>query len=140
MVVDAAADELLASEMMRSSELAGSAMVAGSATALAPRLAGSASVAGSATASSSSGLAGSANVADSATALAPNLRHVVRDKAHATRRLLSRPWYADAVLKEVCMRTFRGRGSLARMVQSSLEIRRLFVKYIKTNKQKLFKG
>ena len=61
MVVDAAGDELLASEMMRSADLAHSTRT-----------------------------------------LTPNLLHVVRDKAHASRRLLSRPWAADPVLRNMC--------------------------------------
>ena len=34
-------------------------------------------------------------------ALAPNTRHVLRDKAHASRRLTSRPYAADPFLKDV---------------------------------------
>ena len=88
MVVDAAGDEVLASHMMRSSDLAGSTR-----------------------------------------AVTPNLLHIVRDKAHASRRLLSRPWCIDPVLKDVCMRTARGRGSIARLVHNSGEVKRIFMKY-----------
>ena len=70
MVVDAAGDELLASEMMRSADLARSTRT-----------------------------------------LTPNLLHVVRDKAHASRRLLSRPWAADPVLSEMCAKSIK-RGPL----------------------------
>jgi hypothetical protein len=38
--------------------------------------------------------------ADGGPAMLPNLKIVVRDKAHASRRLLSRPWAADAYLNE----------------------------------------
>ena len=34
-------------------------------------------------------------------ALAPNLRHVLRDRANASRRLTSRPYAADPFLKYV---------------------------------------
>lgn len=76
-------------------------------------------------------------LAASAVALTPNLLHVVRDKAHASRRLLSRPWAADPVLKELCTRTIRGRASIARMVQCSGETRRLFMNFVKTSRMKM---
>ena len=90
MVIDAAGDEVLASHMMRSSDLA-----------------------------------------KSTRAVTPNLLHIVRDKAHASRRLLSRPWQVDPVLKDVCNRTVRGRCSIARLVQNSGEVKRVFVKFAK---------
>ena len=95
MVVDAAGDELLASEMMRSADLAHSTRT-----------------------------------------LTPNLLHVIRDKAHASRRLLSRPWAADPVLTEMCLK-FLKRGSMARLVQNSVEIKRIFVKFAKQDKHKV---
>ena len=95
MVVDAAGDELLASEMMRSADLARSTRT-----------------------------------------LTPNLLHVIRDKAHASRRLLSRPWAADPVFKEMCT-TFLKRGSMARLVQNSVEIKRVFIKFTKEDNHKV---
>ncbi|CAE8641554.1 unnamed protein product [Polarella glacialis] len=64
----------------------------------------------------------------------PNLRFVVRDKPHASRRLTSRPWGADEVLNEIIVMFCRGRGSVARLVQNSVEVRRVFVGFVKTTK------
>ena len=64
----------------------------------------------------------------------PNLRFVLRDKPHASRRLTSRPWGADAVLNDIIVMLCRGRGSIARLVQNSMEVRRVFVGFVKTTK------
>eukprot|EP00435_Cladocopium_sp_Y103_P022118 s3625_g5.t1 len=58
--------------------------------------------------------------------LCPNLRSVIRDKAHSSRRLTSRPWSADETLKETIHFFCGGPGSVARLIQHSPEIRRLF--------------
>ena len=61
--------------------------------------------------------------------LTPNLRFVLRDRAHSSRRITSRPWHADTVLKEVLDFMCIGRGSIAKLVQFSPEIRRVFGNY-----------
>ena len=60
--------------------------------------------------------------------LCPNLRCVIRDKAHSSRRLTSRPWNADDALKETMNFFCGGPGSVARLIQYSPEIRRVFEK------------
>ena len=59
----------------------------------------------------------------------PNLQHVFRDRAHASRRLTSRPWNADAKLKEVMEYMGRGAGSMARLINDSQEIKRIFANH-----------
>ena len=56
----------------------------------------------------------------------PNLQHVFRDRAHASRRLTSRPWNADEKLKEVMQYMGRGPRSMARLINDSMEIKRIF--------------
>lgn len=69
------------------------------------------------------------NLANMRAALTPNLRYVNLDKAHATRRLISRPWGVDDYIKDVVLMFARGRGSVARLIQNSRENRRLFAKF-----------
>ena len=66
------------------------------------------------------------------TAMTPNLRYIIRDKAHASRRLISRPWSVDDFLKDVVMMFCRGRGSVARLIQNSKENRRMFEQFART--------
>lgn len=91
---DAAADELLASEIMRSAELSGMG------------------------------------------SLTPNLQTVLRDCAHACKRLVARPWGADEKLKEVVFKVARGRGSISQMIQHSGEFQDIFKKYQGTSMQR----
>ena len=65
--------------------------------------------------------------------LTPNLKFIVRDKPHASRRLISRPFAADEFLKDVIMNFARGRGSMARLIQGSNEARRVFQKHARTS-------
>ena len=65
-------------------------------------------------------------------ALTPNLRFVLRDRAHASKRITGRPWSADAYLKDVVLMFASGRGSVAQLIQHSLDIRRVFANYVKT--------
>ena len=60
-----------------------------------------------------------------AEALTPNLQHVFRDRAHASRRLTSRPWHADPKLKEIMDYMCRG-ASMAKIMHHSVEIKRIF--------------
>ena len=67
-----------------------------------------------------------------AEALTPNLQHVFRDRAHASRRLTSRPWHADPKLKEIMDYMCRG-ASMAKIMHHSVEIKRIFSEYAKTS-------
>ena len=59
-------------------------------------------------------------------ALTPNLRFVLRDKAHGSRRITSRPWKCDAFLEETLDYFCFGRCAIAKLLQFSPEIRRIF--------------
>ena len=63
--------------------------------------------------------------------LTPNLRFIVRDKAHSSRRITSRPWSADPALKEILIRLCAGRGSIAKLIHNSVEVRRIFAEFAK---------
>ena len=65
-------------------------------------------------------------------ALTPDLRFALRDKAHASRRIISRPWSADAYLKDFVIMFASGRGSMAQLTQHSLDIIMVFANYVKT--------
>ena len=65
-------------------------------------------------------------------ALTPNLRFAIRDKAHASRRISSRHWAADKYIKDVALMMAQGRESIARIIQTSVEIRRVFANFVRT--------
>ena len=52
---------------------------------------------------------------------APNMKAVIRDRAHATRRLLSRPWVAEPELEDVAHVFVMGRHSLCQRIHHSPE-------------------
>lgn len=69
--------------------------------------------------------------ADSCTAMqgvafCPNIRTVIRDKAHASRRILQRPWACDAYLDMVAGVLVAETNSIAQMVQASEDNRAFF--------------
>jgi len=66
-------------------------------------------------------------------ALTPNLRFVLRNKAHASRRIICRPRSADPYLKDVVLMFASGRGSMPQIIQHSLDIRRVFAHYVNTS-------
>lgn len=66
-------------------------------------------------------------------AMLPNLQHVFRDRAHASRRLTSRPWNADDQLKEVMNYMGRGPGSMARLINNSMELKRVFTNFSRSS-------
>ena len=63
----------------------------------------------------------------------PNLKFVVRDKAHASKRLVSRGWGVDPYLNKVMGMYARDRASIARTIQNSNIIRLKFKQYIATS-------
>ena len=63
-------------------------------------------------------------------ALTPNLKHVIRDKPHSSRRLVSRPFAADGFLGDVVTMMARGRDSMARLIHDSLEVKRIFGNFV----------
>ena len=65
-----------------------------------------------------------------------NCRIVLRDKAHAARRPLNRPWTRLPFLKELIERWISTRSSPARMIQNSFEFRRWFKKNVEVESQR----
>lgn len=50
---------------------------------------------------------------------------------------MSRPWAADAYIKDVALMMSQGNGSMARMIQNSLDIRRVFSRFVRTSRNKI---
>jgi hypothetical protein len=55
--------------------------------------------------------------------ITPNLQCVIRDKAHGSRRLMSRPWHADKMLNSVLRHFALSKTSPAQMIQHSPDLR-----------------
>lgn len=72
--------------------------------------------------------------------LAPNLRWVVRDKAHGSRRITSRPWHSDEFLNEVLQFMAGGPASIARLVHYSPEVKRIFQQFASTSESAVLKA
>ena len=70
-------------------------------------------------------------------ALTPGLKFVLRDKAHASRRLVCRPWSADPYVRDVGLMMAQGRNSIARLIQNSINIRNVFGGYVKRSTTKV---
>ena len=58
--------------------------------------------------------------------LTPNLRLIIRDRAHASRRLLSRPWKADPFLNEIAETVVMSSTSICKRVQHSHDLREMY--------------
>ena len=67
--------------------------------------------------------------ADGSAALAPNLEMIGRDKAHGSRRGITRPWTADDTLKDLLERFVHGKHSMIQKLDRSNDLRRMFTKY-----------
>ena len=63
---------------------------------------------------------------DGVEAFAPHLILVVRDKAHASRRILSRPWYCDQYLQTVASSLMTEPSSLTQLIQHSADLRNMY--------------
>ena len=61
----------------------------------------------------------SAELMGTTDALTPNLSLILRDKAHASKRITSRPWSADPYLSETMNMFCRGRPSATRIVPTA---------------------
>jgi len=57
----------------------------------------------------------------------PNLKLVIRDKAHASRRLLSRPWVVDVFLKTTLDTLLFKKKSIVRLIQHSFLFKSWFL-------------
>ena len=77
------------------------------------------------------------SLAEANRAMLPNLQNVFRDRAHASRRLTSRPWNADEKLKEVMDYMCRGPSSMARLINDSMELKRVFGDYCRSSESQV---
>ncbi|CAK0889058.1 unnamed protein product [Prorocentrum cordatum] len=59
-------------------------------------------------------------------AFAPNLKFIIRDKAHASRRILQRPWACDAYLSFVASCLITESSSIAQLIQHSDDLRAIY--------------
>ncbi len=66
-------------------------------------------------------------VADQLRPLCKNLQQIERDKAHATRRLMSRPWKVDPFLQEIVEFYIRGKRSMVQILGHSNELNQILV-------------
>ena len=64
--------------------------------------------------------------------VAPNLKVIIRDRAHASRRLLSRPWKADPFLNEIAETVVMNRSSICQRVQHSHDLREMYAKNVQS--------
>ena len=69
--------------------------------------------------------------------LCPNLRWVIRDAAHASRRIYGRPALADPVLRQLIKRFALGPNSMSRRIQNSRIARTVLAKYIRDRPRSL---
>ena len=58
--------------------------------------------------------------------LTPNLKVIIRDRAHASRRLLSRPWKADPFLNEIAETVVMNSSSICQRIQHSHDLRAMY--------------
>ncbi len=63
---------------------------------------------------------------DGVEAFAPNLILIVRDKAHASRRILSRPWHCDDYLQTVASSLMTDPSSITQLIQHSSDLRAMY--------------
>lgn len=70
-------------------------------------------------------------------ALTPNLSVVNRDKAHGSRRIISRPWTKTAELRDVHLHFVGARGCPSQLVHWSPELRRRFTGIIRDRYPKM---
>ena len=59
--------------------------------------------------------------------IAPNIEMTVRDKPHASRRLLSRPWACDPVISELLDAMLLGSNSILQNIEHSVHLQAMCV-------------
>jgi hypothetical protein len=65
----------------------------------------------------------------------PNLKVVLRDRAHATRRLAKRGWWADSYLKERLLLAVYARSSITSLIQNSATFQEWFANAVSSLEQ-----
>lgn len=67
---------------------------------------------------------------DEAERLTPNLKMIGRDKAHAFRRLMSRPYATDQFLDSIVEEYIRDKNSVVQKVQNSFDLKRMMAEEV----------
>ena len=62
--------------------------------------------------------------------VAPNLKAVIRDRAHASRRMISRPWQADEKVNEVTQELIMGNTSIVQRIYHSKLFTEWYKRYV----------
>jgi len=65
--------------------------------------------------------------------LFPNVRFRLKDKTHASRRLVSKPWEACPFISDAFNTVIQGFDSVTRLIENSASIKIIFNKYCKQN-------
>ena len=61
--------------------------------------------------------------------IAPNIEMTIRDKPHASRRLLSRPWACDPIISEMLDAILLGKHSILQKIEHSLHLQAIFSRH-----------
>ena len=72
--------------------------------------------------------------------LTPNLKVIIRDRAHASRRLLSRPWKADPFLNEIAETVVMNSSSICQRIQHSHDLRDIYAENVQNYVTGAFKN
>ena len=59
--------------------------------------------------------------------VAPNLKAIIRDRAHVSRRMTSRPWSSDEFLSNLAGTVVMGQNSIVQRIQHSVALQRKFL-------------
>ena len=69
------------------------------------------------------------NPIDTSPPLAPNMEIIGRDKAHGSRRVMTRPWKVDKTLSALMETFITGKQSLMQRLERSLALRQIFTRH-----------
>ena len=61
--------------------------------------------------------------------IAPNIEVTIRDKPHASRRLLSRPWACDPIISDILEAMVLGPDSILQKIEHSLHLQAMFSRH-----------
>lgn len=67
---------------------------------------------------------------DGSPPVTPNLKLIIRDKAHASRRLISRPWACDPYLNQVVTTIIMGSASIVQRIRNSTAISKMYADHV----------
>ena len=75
-------------------------------------------------------LAAARQSASGPNAIFSGVEAVLRDKAHASRRCLSRPWHADQEINDILQFFIHHKNSMVQKIDHSPDLRRIFTRYV----------